>query len=113
MGWVAEIIFFRDEWKSQIVDYVIKNCDAYIPRINTGNLPHGEAVFNQALKEMCAGGVVGTPHPDILMKFDSKLSLVALASTPLAPSDTFAYDSYDDLLKRFPTSISYGERVMK
>jgi hypothetical protein len=48
-------------------------------------LPNGEAVFNQALREMCAAGVVGTPHPDILMKFDSKLSLVDLASTPLAP----------------------------
>jgi hypothetical protein len=46
LGWTAEVIFFRDEWKEAITKYVIENCDAYIPRINTGNLPNGEGVFN-------------------------------------------------------------------
>jgi len=50
LGWTAEVIFFRDEWKDKIVEYVVKNCDAYIPRINTGNLPNGEGVFNDALR---------------------------------------------------------------
>ncbi|CAK80589.1 unnamed protein product (macronuclear) [Paramecium tetraurelia] len=113
LGWTAEVIFFRDEWKEAITKYVIENCDAYIPRINTGNLPNGEAVFNQALREMCAAGVVGTPHPDTLMKYDSKLSLVDLNKTPLSPADTVAYFKWDDLVKNFPTSLTNGERVLK
>lgn len=92
---------------------MIENCDAYIPRINTGNLPNGEAVFNQALREMCAAGVVGTPHPDTLMKYDSKLSLVDLNKTPLSPADTVAYFKWTDLVRDFPTSLTHGERVLK
>lgn len=62
---------------------------------------------------MCARGVVGTPHPDILMKFDSKLSLVHLNNTPLVPNDTVAYMTHEDLISKFPTSLSKGERVLK
>lgn len=62
---------------------------------------------------MCAAGVVGTPHPDILMKYDSKLSLVDLNKTPLSPPDTVAYFKHDELVKNFPLSLSNGERVLK
>lgn len=41
-GMDYEIIYFRDEWAEEIIDYVKDRFDAYISRINPGNLPNGE-----------------------------------------------------------------------
>lgn len=56
------------------------------------------------------GGVVGTPHPDLLMKYDSKLSLVHLNKTSLVPSDTQAYIKYEEFTKQFPVFHFSGRK---
>jgi hypothetical protein len=112
-GWNGEVIYFRDEWKETIIDYVKDKFDAYISRINPGNLPNGEKIYFETLKELSNLGLVGMSTPDAMLNFGAKDALVKLANTELVPNDTYAY--YDVAIFRdtFPKSLSYGERVLK
>ena len=38
-GWHAEVVYFRPEWSEDIFTYVSENFDAYISRVNPGNIP--------------------------------------------------------------------------
>ena len=41
-GWHAEVVYYRPEWSDDLYDYVSNNFDAYISRVNPGNIPGGE-----------------------------------------------------------------------
>lgn len=112
-GWDCEVVYFRDEWKDTIVDYAKNKFDAYISRINPGNLPKGEKVYFEALRELSEHGLIGMSSPDAMLNFGAKDALVKLASTDLVPDDTYAYYDIETFKKTFPTSLSYGERVLK
>lgn len=112
-GWGCEVVYFRDEWKDTIFDYAKDKFDAYISRINPGNLPHGEGQYFATLRKLSAHGLIGMAHPDAMINFGAKDALVKLASTDLVPDDTHAYYDVASLHKHFPQSLSYGERVLK
>jgi len=112
-GWYAEVVYFRDEWKDKVLDYVSDNFDAYISRINPGNLANGENIYFETLRELSERGLIGMAHPDAMMSFGAKDALVKLAQTDLVPDDTHAYYNIEDFYKTFPESLSYGERVLK
>jgi len=112
-GWNAEVVFFRDEWKDAVYDYVKDNFDAYISRINPGNLSNGEKIYFDTLRKLSEQGLIGMSHPDAMLNFGAKDALVKLASTDLVPDDTHAYYNIADFKKTFPQSLSYGERVLK
>jgi glutathione synthase/RimK-type ligase-like ATP-grasp enzyme len=112
-GWHCEVVFFRDEWESAIFDYVKDKFDAYISRINPGNLPHGEKTYFNTLSRLSEYGLIGMSTPTAMLNFGAKDVLVKLASTDLVPDDTFAYYDVEALRQNFPKSLSYGERVLK
>ena len=112
-GWDCEVVYFRDEWKDIIIDYVKDKFDAYISRINPGNLPDGEKVYFDTLRKLSNFGLVGMSSPDAMLKFGAKDALVKLASTSLVPDDTYAYYDIQSFKDTFPKSLSYGERVLK
>lgn len=112
-GWDCEVVYFRDEWKSTIFDYVKDTFDAYISRINPGSLPNGEELYFQTLKELASYGLIGMSTPDAMLRFGAKDALVKLATTSLVPDDTYAYYSIEAFKDTFPKSLSYGERVLK
>lgn len=112
-GWGAEVVYFRDEWKDEIVKYASEKADGYISRINPGNLPNGEKVYFEALRELSTKGLVGMAHPDAMMNYGAKDALVKLATTKLVPDDTYAYYTVENFKDTFPKSLSYGERVLK
>ncbi|HRR09121.1 MAG TPA: Cj0069 family protein [Rhodothermales bacterium] len=112
-GWDAEVLFFRDEWHETIYGYVKDSFDAYISRINPGNLPNGEKIYFDTLRKLSDYGLTGMPHPDAMLNFGAKDALVKLASTDLVPDDTHAYYDIPHFKKTFPISLSYGERVLK
>lgn len=111
-GWECEVIYFRDEWKEAVIDYVKDRFDAYISRINPGNLPDGEKHYFDTLRTLSAHGLVGMSTPDAMIHFGSKDALVRLAGT-LVPEDTYAYYDVASFRDIFPKSLSYGERVLK
>ena len=55
-GWTAEIIFYRDEDRGEIYRYTYEKADAYISRVNPGNL-YDETGYFQMLKELVTHGI--------------------------------------------------------
>ena len=112
-GYHCEVVYFRDEWSEVIIDYAKDKFDAYISRINPGNLPHGEKIYFDTLRILSKHGLIGMSTPDAMLNFGAKDALVKLAKTDLVPNDTYAYYSIADFKNTFPKSLSYGERVLK
>ena len=111
-GQDAEVIFFNVEERDKIFAYAKDNAVAYISRINPGNLKYEKEYF-QMLRELCAEGVIGMPHPDAMIGYGAKDALVKLRDTSLVPTDTFAYYSIEEFKGNFPKSLSHNERVLK
>ena len=112
-GWACEVIYFRDEWKDEIITYTSTKYSAFISRINPGNLVLGEKIYFETLRELHKLGLIALSHPDEMLNLGSKDLLVKLAGSPLVPTDTFAYYSIQDFKKNFPITLSKGIRVLK
>lgn len=70
-GWTAEVIFYSDENRGEIYRYTIDKADAYVSRINPGNLKDETGYF-QMLRELVHQGVKGLPHPDVMINYGAK-----------------------------------------
>ncbi len=112
-GWNAEVLFYRNDKKDEIIEYAKENFDAYISRINPGNIPGGEAGYFDMLRSLSDAGLVGMPHPDVMTGYGAKDALTKLTDTDIVPVDTYAYYSLEELRKKFSISLSRGERVLK
>lgn len=112
-GWNCEVLYFRDEWKDDIFEYSKDRFDAYISRVNPGNLPNGEKIYFETLTRLSEYGLNGMSTPDAMLNFGAKDALVKLATTDLVTNDTYAYYDIKSFKDIFPKSLSYGERVLK
>ncbi|EEI62557.1 Cj0069 family protein [Corynebacterium glucuronolyticum] len=112
-GWDAEVIYFHPDKADEILDRVSSEFDAYISRVNPGNIPGGEKGYFDLLSKLSEAGLVGMSTPAEMMAYGAKDALVKLNDTDLVPSDTAAYYEVEDFHKTFPTTLSYGERVLK
>ncbi|MCI7410280.1 Cj0069 family protein [Helicobacter bilis] len=133
LGWSAEVVFFTDEIlkdsakTNEIFEYVKGVADAYVSRVNPGNLKE-EKLYFDVLRKLCDSGVIGMPHPDAMIGYGAKDALTKLRNTELVPTDTLAY--YDpaeakrigvnwvageehDFKANFPKTLAKGERVLK
>ena len=113
LGWKAETVFYHPDKADELFTYVKDNFDAYISRVNPGNIPGGEKGYFDLLTKLADNGVIGMSTPAEMMAYGAKDALVKLADTPLVPDDTYAYYEVEEFHKTFPTSLSYGERVLK
>ena len=52
-------------------------------------------------------------HPDSMINFGAKSALVKLNKTDLVSEDTYVYYKISDFKNNFPTTLSYGDRVLK
>ncbi len=112
-GWGCEVVYFRDEWQDKVEEYVKDKFDAYISRINPGNLPNGEKKYFETLNNLSKHGLIGMSTPEAMVNFGAKDALVKLSTTDLVPSDTYAYYDVQTFYDTFPKSLSFGERVLK
>jgi glutathione synthase/RimK-type ligase-like ATP-grasp enzyme len=112
-GWNCDILYFREEWKEALFDYVKDKYDGYISRVNPGNIPTGEKLYFEMLTKLSDYGLKGMSTPAVMMNFGAKDALVKLAKTDLVTDDTYAYYTIESFKNTFPNSISYGERVLK
>lgn len=111
-GWTAEIIFYNDKDRGEIYRYTHEKADAYISRVNPGNLPD-EVGYFQMLRELVANGIEGLPHPDAMLAYGAKNSIERLKGTKLVPADVYTYYDFDTLKENFPKSLMNGVRVLK
>ncbi|QGU03881.1 Cj0069 family protein [Corynebacterium comes] len=112
-GWHAEVLFFHPERADELFNVVVGHFDAYISRVNPGNIPGGEQGYLDFLSRLTDAGLVGMSTPAEMMAYGAKDALVKLRDTDLVPSDTAAYYAVEAFHNNFPTSLSYGERVLK
>lgn len=112
-GWNAQVIHYKDTEREKIKKKVINTADAYVSRINPGNIPGGESRYFDFLRSLIQADVIGMPHPDAMIGYGAKDALCKLIDTPLVPDDTYAYYSLDELKQKFPQSLASGERVLK
>ena len=112
-GWHSEVVYFRPEWSEDLLDYVSNNFDAYISRVNPGNIPGGEKGYFDLLTKLSEAGLVGMSTPEEMMAYGAKDALVKLNQTDLVPEDTQAYYDVESFHETFPQTLSYGERVLK
>lgn len=111
-GWTAEIIFYRDEDRGEIYRYTHEKADAYISRVNPGNL-NDETGYFQMLRELVSNGIEGLPHPDAMIAYGAKNSVERLKGTEIVPDDVYAYSSFDEFKENFPKTLVKGTRVIK
>ena len=111
-GWSAEIIFYTDEDRGEIYRHTIEKADAYISRVNPGNLEN-EIGYFQMLRELVNNGVEGLPHPDAMIAYGAKNSVEKLKGTDIVPEDVYTYYDFDTLKEEFPKSLKKGVRVIK
>jgi hypothetical protein len=112
-GWDAETLFYTDDKRDEIFDYIVNGFDAYVPRVNPGSIPSGEKIFFDMLRELSNEGVIGMPHPDAMIGYGAKDALVRLTDTDLVPDDTYSYYDLEEFKESFPVALSKGERVLK
>lgn len=112
-GVEAEVLVFRPEWINDLNHHIIGKVDAYISRVNPGNVPGGEAAYFDFLRGLSEAGVLGLPHPDEMATLGAKDVLAKLADTDLVPDDTLAYYDFESLYTNFPKTLAGGERVLK
>jgi glutathione synthase/RimK-type ligase-like ATP-grasp enzyme len=111
-GWTAEIIFYQDKDRGEIYRYTHEKADAYISRVNPGNLKDETGYF-QMLRELVANGIEGLPHPDAMVTYGAKNSIERLKGTAIVPDDIYTYYSFDELKEHFPKSLKKGVQVLK
>ena len=112
-GWESEVIFYHPDNADEIFTKVSGNFDGYISRVNPGNIPGGEKGYFELLTKLAEAGLVGMSTPADMMAYGAKDALVKLNDTTLVPADTAAYYDVETFHNTFPTSLSYGERVLK
>lgn len=111
-GWNAEIIFYCDENRGEIYRHTIEKADAYISRVNPGNLKDETGYF-QMLRELVKNGVEGLPHPDAMLTYGAKNAVEKLKTTGLVPDDVFTYYDFETFKNEFPKTLTKGVRVIK
>jgi hypothetical protein len=111
-GWSAEIVFYDDVHRGEIYRHTVNKADAYISRVNPGNLPN-EVGYFQMLRELVNNGVEGLPHPDAMVAYGAKNSVERLKGTDMVPEDVYTYYDFDALKENFPKSLQKGVRVLK
>lgn len=57
-------------------------------------------------RDLHAGGCHALQHPDVMMSYGAKDSLVKLRELPVGLPDTFCYYQLSDILRDFPVSLA-------
>ena len=111
-GWEADVVFYTHEHRDTIFNYIKDNADAYIHRINPGNLLD-ETEYMNMLRDLVKEGVVGMPEADQMFSLGAKDALVKIKGTKFAHDDTYAYYDLASFKETFPKTLALNERVLK
>lgn len=112
-NWEAEALCYQDEAKDEIINYCTGRFDAYINRINPGTYRYSENNYFSMLRTLSDSGVLGMPHPDVMLKLGAKEAITQLKNSEFVREDTYVYQTYEDLCQNLPQSLINGERVLK
>jgi len=103
----------HDTFASKVEEY-----DAYIVRINPGQLSQGtpegtQARFDALMRDMITKGKLVWSSPDVQTKMGAKDALCKIANMKCGLVDTFAYYDKEALESHFKQTMAFQPRVMK
>jgi hypothetical protein len=106
-GWDAEVLFYSDADAPDLKAYALATADAFLMRVNPGSYPgFTEAAFLAMGRELHAAGCHALTHPDVMLSYGAKDSLVKLRDTPTGMPDTCCYYDAAEFMASFPRNLA-------
>lgn len=106
-GWDAEVVRYTDAAAPTIEARVAASADAFLTRVNPGSYPgYTEAAFLGMARRLHAAGVHALQHPDAMLCYGAKDSLVKLRHLAPGLPDTYVYYDHAAFLQAFPTNLA-------
>jgi hypothetical protein len=110
-GWDAEVLFYTDAARAALTAHAAASADAFLFRVNPGAYPalpggYSEAAFLQMGRDLHALGCHALQHPDVMLSYGAKDSLVKLRSTATGLPDTEVYYDAGSFLRGFPQTLA-------
>lgn len=113
-GWAAEVLFYTDAARAALTAHALATADAFLMRVNPGSYPgFTESEFLAMGRELHAAGCHALTHPDVMLSYGAKDSLVKLRDTPTGMADTRCYYDAAEFVAAFPDSLARSDRVLK
>lgn len=112
LNYKVDIIFYHDNMTEQEKES-IKSYDAYISRVNPGNIPGGEQKYLSFLQNLCENEVIWMSSPKTMTQLWAKDSLLKLIGTWLVPEDMYCYKNIEEMQSWLLKSIKKWTRVLK
>merc|ERR1719198_1382634 len=116
-GGACDIIKYYYDKHDDFVEK-LKGYDAFIVRINPGQLSQGtppgtQEKFDDLMTKQMAAGKLVWSTPNVQTKMGAKDALVKIANLPIGLPDTFAYYTKEDLFTKFKQTMAFQPRVLK
>ncbi|GBF94655.1 hypothetical protein Rsub_07391 [Raphidocelis subcapitata] len=113
-GWDAEVLFYTDADRAALTAHAAASADAFLFRVNPGAYEgYSEEAFLQMGRDLHAAGCHALQHPDVMLSYGAKDSLVKLRSTATGLGDTEVYYDAGSFLAGFPKTLAQSDRVLK
>ncbi len=107
------LVPFRDEAAARVSEG-LRGMDAVLVWVNPIEHGHGRAVLDDMLRDLAAGGVFVSAHPDVILKMGTKDVLAQTQEMSWSAGDVHIYRSVDDLRRCLPARLAAGaSRVLK
>jgi hypothetical protein len=106
-GWEAEVLFYSDAERGALTAHALAAADAFLMRVNPGSYPgFTESEFLAMGRELHARGCHALTHPDVMLSYGAKDSLVKLRDTPTGLPDTCCYYNAAGFMATFPGNLA-------
>jgi hypothetical protein len=110
--WDVRTISYHDS-RRDAVDREARQCDALLVWINPTESQLDRPALDALLRDVAAGGVLVSAHPDTILRIGTKDVLTTTQSIGWS-IDAAAYQSFEEFRDRFPTMVRrQGTRVLK
>jgi len=106
-GWDAEVLFYTDADRRALTQHAHATADAFLMRANPGAYPgFTEAEFLAMGRELHSAGCHALQHPDVMMSYGAKDSLVRLRGIEVGLPDTECYYDVGSFVESFPAYLA-------
>jgi hypothetical protein len=106
-GWDAEVLFYSDSERRALTARCLATADAFLMRVNPGAYADfTEHEFLAMGRELHAKGCHALQHPDVMLSYGAKDSLVKLRGLEVGLPDTACYYDTAEFEATFPRHLA-------
>ena len=112
-GVQAEPTPYHDEAVAEVREQ-LSGMDGVLVWVNPLDAGQSRAVLDHMLRDVAAGGVFVSAHPDVILKMGTKDVLVQTQDMPWSSGDIHVYRTVDEMRRQLPARLAAGaSRVLK